>query len=550
MALLDINELLGAQASVPAPTQPTSPLQMAMDNMQQGNQTASGQIDKILSMLEARERRGTEPPWFQLAGAFLDPGRTGSFGESLGKAANVMGEAQARRSAEMLPMAQMRLQLLQQRQSMQNQAQAVNLLAQALGVKPDQALPALQSGQVSTRMITPEVYAAISQLSPDLGRTVANIFDMQSKNRAAAVEDLKAGANIAELTQKYGPAVLQSIPEVLRGPLGAGAAPAGAPSGAPAVPPSASPMGAAISAPPGAQTPPGAAPAQLPRVAVVGDPAQFLEKLRTIQDPTEKAAAIEAFKQQFPEVVQAAQATQAARTAPQAAPAVAAPTTDAGLPPAAQTEVQKSRLTEEDKKWQESKALIYNWEPTNLAGSDRRLRELYNIANNYPQIFGLMQQQGLLTALGAAAQEGIKIGNMGQISLPVNEFLTKVKLNKEEQAQLRRASQILADEFFERAKGYRSVLGPQMSNFDAELMNKPMATATDSAANIKYWVKGAILTNKQRDEIFRQLNQFEDQTQGRASARQFFNSPQYRDILNKYNQLYDQFTKQHSPAGE
>lgn len=548
MALLDINELLGSRAPVPA--QPTSPLQMAMDNMQQGSQTASGQIDKILGMLEAREKRGAEPPWFQLAGAFLDPGRTGSFGESLGRAANVMGEAQARRSAEMLPMAQMRLQLLQQRQSMQNQAQAVNLLAQALGVKPDQALPALQSGQVSAKMITPEVYAAISQLSPDLGKTVANIFDMQVKSRAAAVEDLKAGASIAELIQKYGPAVLQSIPEVLRGPLGAGATPAGAPSGAPAVPPSASPMGAAISAPPGAQTPPGSAPAQLPRVAVVGDPAQFLEKLRTIQDPAEKAAAIEAFKQQFPEVVQAAQAAQAARTAPQAMPVAAAPTTDAGLPPAAQTEVQKARIAEEDKKWQESKALIYNWEPTNLAGSDRRLRELYNIANNYPQIFGLMQQQGLLTALGAAAQEGIKIGNMGQISLPINEFLTKVKLSKEEQAQLRRASQILADEFFERAKGYRSVLGPQMSNFDAELMNKPMATAADSAANIKYWVKGAILTNKQRDEIFRSLNQFEDQTQGRASARQFFNSPQYRDILNKYNQLYDQFTKQHSPAGE
>ena len=66
-------------------------------------------LQKTLDALDARANQG--PNWFQIAGAFLDPGKTGNFGESLGNAGKVMGAQQEQQQAQMLPIAQMRAEI-------------------------------------------------------------------------------------------------------------------------------------------------------------------------------------------------------------------------------------------------------------------------------------------------------------------------------------------------------------------------------------------------------------------------------------------------------
>ena len=63
-------------------------------------------IQKTLAALEARTNQG--PNLFQVGAAFLDPGRTGNFGEALGRASGVVAAQQEKQREAELPIAQMR----------------------------------------------------------------------------------------------------------------------------------------------------------------------------------------------------------------------------------------------------------------------------------------------------------------------------------------------------------------------------------------------------------------------------------------------------------
>ena len=156
---------------------PTLPAGVAGDT-----QARTEYLDALSRVSQAIDAQSEQKfPWFEMAGAFLNPGQSGSFGEGLGRAAGVVGQYQQRQQANAVPLAQMKMALAGQKYEVENKARALQLLGAALGTTPDVAAKALQAGAIKPDSITPELYAQISQLSPEVGNLVKNILICNQK---------------------------------------------------------------------------------------------------------------------------------------------------------------------------------------------------------------------------------------------------------------------------------------------------------------------------------------------------------------------------------
>jgi hypothetical protein len=235
----------------------------------------------------------------------------------------------------------------------------------------------------------------------------------------------------------------------------------------------------------------------------------------------------------------APQATSQPAVQPAAQPA-AQPASDlSSLPLKDQEKIMIDRITLADKPAQETAGVLQTTAtPSSLNASDRRMRELDKLVADNPQVVGLMNKQGLMAAIGTAANEGFRAGPY-TVSLPVKEFVEKLTLNPKEQAIARRVAMILDEEFFNRAALAKSALGPQISNADSILMKSPMARPEDAPQLIRYWALHGQMVNRQNDELYRAYNAWLDRTKGKAPARQFFDK-EGRVIINKYTPFFEQ----------
>lgn len=209
------------------------------------------------------------------------------------------------------------------------------------------------------------------------------------------------------------------------------------------------------------------------------------------------------------------------------------------LPLKDQEKVMYERITKADAPAQETaNILMTTATPSSLTASNLRMKELDKLVSDNPQVVGLMNKQGLMAALGTAANEGFRAGPY-TVSLPVKDFVEKLVLNPKEQAIARRIAMILDEEFFNRAALAKSALGPQISNADSILMKSPMARPEDAPQLIRYWALHGQFVNRQNDELYRAYNAWLDRTKGKAPARQFFDK-EGRAIINKYTPIFDQ----------
>lgn len=434
-------------------------------------------LQKTLDALEARSQ--AQPNWFQMAGAFLEPGRTGSFGESLGRAATVLGQQQQRQDELQLPVAQMRAQIAGQKYETENQAKALKLMSSTLGMSPDQVQDALSTGSLKPDAAAKlmQIYPIVSQLSPKVGEIVKGTFTMQTELNKAAMEDRKAGMSQAELVAKYGPGVLQLIPGG------------------------------------GQPTTPAAAPATMPAAPA------------PVQPPA------------------------AQQPAAQPAPAIASDLQQ--LPLGAQAETAQKRILEADKPYNLRRDEILTYTPQLLESSNTNLRQLDQVARQYPQIFALMQQQGLLSGLMTAAQEGAQLtaGDFNaRLGVPVLKFLEKTRLNPEEQQKVRDVSRILGAEFLANVRANKGLLGVNPTDNDARLLQAPMASIEDSAKAVQLWSRQQILLNKQREDMYTAYANYADRAGPTASPRRFFSPGSEYDRINKdYARLRMQLFRQFNP---
>jgi hypothetical protein len=225
-----------------------------------------------------------------------------------------------------------------------------------------------------------------------------------------------------------------------------------------------------------------------------------------------------------------------------------APTSDlSGLPLADQTKIISERLSAANKPAQDTIAvLLKSSGPDTTVPSNQRLKELVNIIDNNPKVVGLMNKQGTVAGIAAAAQQGLQVGSTS-VSLPVTEFLSKNNLTPQEQQIARRVAQLLDQEFFTRAALAKSALGPQISNTDAIAMKSPMARPEDGAQLIKYWSLHGVLVNRQNDELVNSYNSWLDKTKGKQGDRTFWNT-EGRRILNQYTPYFEKLEKDFSPT--
>ncbi|MEI8285920.1 MAG: hypothetical protein WCG15_01335 [Actinomycetes bacterium] len=483
-------------------------------------------IQKTLAALEARANQG--PNWFQVAGAVLNPGRTGNAFEGLSNASNVIGAQQEKQSDMQLPIAQMRAQLAGQKYEVENQGKALQLLSATLGVAPAQVETALASGTMTPDMAAKlaQIYPMIAQLSPKVAEIVKGTFNMQNELGKSELErkkfdaeegqrkitnalaDRKEGMNEAELIAKYGADVVALMPG---GKRLVDTKPAPAPQ-------------AAL---------PGAAPAPVVMPLVAQQQASQMPTPAVSAQPNLPAA-------------------------PQPAPAMAASSNASGakadlggVPLAVQGDVQRRRIEEADKPWVEKRAEILSSTPQMLSQSNTNLRQLHDIATRNPQIFALMQEQGLLSALATAAQEGAQLDAgtfRARLGLPVKQFLEKVRLEPEDQQKVRDVTRILASEFLSNVKANKGLLGINPTDNDARLLAAPMVSSDDSSKAVQLWSKQQLLMNKQRAAMYTAYDDYIKQAGAYAPPRQFFAPGSvYEKIVKDYEELRMQIYNQFNP---
>jgi hypothetical protein len=316
-------------------------------------------------------------------------------------------------------------------------------------------------------------------------------------------EDFKAGVGVAELMAKYGPAVTKYLPA--GGPV----------------------TGQTPAAP--------AAPAE-PEFGADGIN-------RYVVDTDEQAQALanqlRGTDQKFTVSVRSGQGAPAARPA---APAGETSAEEQNLPLATQAELRAGRI-------KESEAEVKPLREAVTSARDRSLRELMtllkqneeNVKRGGTDIFGLLQKQGVISAIYNAAQEGVRIPG-GSFSLPADKFVQALKVPENLRPMLTRATQILGEQFLLNARANKGVLGSQVSNFDAQLMGAPMASVADSSKAIEYWTRLNILGNKEREQTYQAYSSLPPERR-----TQFFNSPEYQRIVRQYNDYYGQFVNKYAP---
>jgi hypothetical protein len=208
----------------------------------------------------------------------------------------------------------------------------------------------------------------------------------------------------------------------------------------------------------------------------------------------------------------------------------------AGVPLAAQAAIQQKRIEDSDKAFNTKRDEILNYTPQLLEASNTNLKQLDQIAAKKPQIFAMMQSEGLISGIMTAAQEGLQ-AQAGQYSmrvgLPVKSFLERVKLSPEDQQAVRDASRILGAEFLTNVKANKGLLGVNPTDNDARLLQAPMASTDDSSRAVQLWARQQLLLNKQRAALYNAYDQYANTTGPAASPRQFFSPGSVYEKINK-----------------
>ena len=568
--------------ALPTGAIPAAPPNLAAD--ESGKQEYFEALNKTLKALEDRSANSIN--LWNVAGQFLNPGRTGSFGEALGNVAGSVGRDVEKQLDMALPIAQMRANIAGQKYQVENEAKALNMFANAVGITPAQAAGAIESGNVTPDMLSKipsNLFVAINRLDPKLGESINKGFSMDVERRKLVNEDIKNGLSVADMVAKYGQGIMAYLPSTLPSSSKPAEPKAGEPK--PAEEPvkkllTPKDLALQIENDFGIKLGPlalertreqqqdlinragkGEKGIYKPSPLVDGKDVYHENAIDVPQTVPESYLRARGYYRPdkndpvhavpLPGFGQSEKKTSSATAAPKPVDIskVTVGSDISELPLAAQAEVKKARTNSQDKMYEVHRSEIAAYNPQMTEETANRLRELHDIASKRPNIFGLMQQQGLLSALKNSAQEGIQFGRLGSIALPVQTFEEKMKLSPADQKVLRRASQLMAEQFFENAKADKSVLGPQISNADAQFLQRPMVTEKDAASTVQYWAKNHLLLNAQRGELFKSLQQHDERFGANVPFGSYFGSDPYVNIVKKYSDLNKQLRQRYPDFG-
>lgn len=492
-------------------------------------------LNKALAALESRQGINM----FNVAGAFLAPGRTGSFGEALGAAATAAGRDLERDQARELPIAQMKASLAGQKYETTKQANALGMLGQVLGVPGSSAISALSSQNpydpnLMQRLVS--AYPALAQ-DPKVGGIVKDMISQQVEMQKLLIDERKLGVTEAEQYDKRGPAILPLLsPEFqrrIKGLQGAPStsAPTGAPTTAPTTPPVVQPPGTVPMGEPTGKTPEQTEEDR----EKSGTPPASTTAPTTTTPPVIKAEPREdGYISPTGEFVP---------FPPNASGEVKRALVEAAAK--AKLEADTKTVGEQNTYWNKQRQVIYDsGNPTLVARQRSDLDIVRTAAEKYPHIFGQLAKQGLMTALGSALETGAQAGRFGAFSLPVEEFVSKLNQNDPDLAIKANVSKAMARIFFDNTLTARTVLG-RFTDQDARLAQAPLASMSDPSKAIIHWSGEQAIGLKQKEQLYQALHSF-DRTNKGADPKAFFDpemSPVYRRVLGEYEERMSKWLK-------
>jgi hypothetical protein len=524
-------------------TVPSAPSMLGADDA--AKQEYFQALQKTLDALEARANQG--PNMYQVAGALFNPGRTGNVGEAIGNVANVVGAQQERQQDMQIPLSQMKMQIAGQKYEVENQAKALQLLSQAIGAPVDVVTQQLSDGTLPPQAlskITPELYMKISVLSPKVAEIVKNVHSMGTEDRKI-FESQRADASKQAGMVSETPGVEKLIPPQFRlvNPQQnalAAPPPAVAPTVAPTVAPPANP----VVTPMTNVSPMSAIPVDKMKQALV-DNAMAKNSAPSAAPSAPVSPPPASMMLSSSDIAPVPNAYQNARTGTVPDVKIAqnvANTASAFSPQVSlkgEAEIARKRVEESDKPWVAKRDEIINYTPQLLEQSNSNLRNLDFLATKYPDVFALMQKQGVIAGIARAAQEGAQL-SVGDYSvragLPVQQFLENVTLPPEKQQAVRDINRVLASEFLSNVKANKGLLGVNPTDNDARLLQAPMASIQDSSKAVQLWARNQLLLNKQRGSLYDAYQEHLDRVGPTAPPSSFF----------KRNSLYDKINKDYS----
>ena len=540
------------------------------------------------AQVKALENRGGTN-WFNIAAAFANPGRTGSFGEAFGNAMGVVGKQRETDEAQALPIAQMRASLVGQKYQMQKEQESNKALINALGGgNAADIMQTISSPQGAFG--NPQLYQALvrAQMQAQPGTSAAAKIDKL----------LKTQQEMLELGIKQGTLSTQQVESVFKygaqpgntGGVSGVTAPTAQTAGQPNAQPNAAPNTPQRAAPPEFNEEP------TPRDSLVNTLANTFKidpkSLSTTRTREEQQSIFDRWKKgekglympvdpskspdqkefhsnaidvptsvdegwmnangwyrPFPKadpvhyepIVKGTPAPNTA-AAPNAAPAASTGTSVMGgwtklsdtqyqlpsgtivpFPPgtAQQTineymtkaALEEQRTAEENLRnmgkaeievYSKKRAELVNQNPSQLNTQIGDLSNTIKILSNpkFERVVGLLQAKDPATegtvfgaivngvrSLAAGAQEGLKIGNYGSVSAPVEEMMRTQNFTKEERAAFNEVRRTIASGLIATIQGAGKALGMNPTDSDRLLYELASASTSNLAANTIYWAQ-------------------------------------------------------------
>ena len=499
-----------------------------------GDPTAQQEYMAALSkVIESLEKRN-EINYFNVAGQFFDPGRTGSFGESVGRASASIGKDVEAQRANAPTLAMMRAQLAGQKYALDNDAKALNIIADNLGIDPQRTEQTLNTGNLSQSEISKiiKVFPRIQALSPTRAAMLKDLFDMQVKGADVGIKQGEFDIKKDEFGAKYDPDF--TIKPKTTAPA------------APIVPRVQS------------STTPASDPYTFSKLSLNERErlANTAQEMGLITNVMERSDVADLFDSMPFEKRKAAFAK------------AGYPTDQAGAtetPRTGDVQVASARVSDrrpgetlvgyQERKKQESQAEldIYKqsvegreasakkkyetvdaYDPVTVGVTGTDLDRLYDIVNDprNANITTLLNKKGIMTAMIQGVESGFTTP-VGTISGPGFEMLKKLKFTPQEQDAAREMSNIISRLNMNVMKAGKEVFGPQISVYDAQKMAEPGFKDTDSKVVINTLVNKFKIMNHYQGEIYKTQSDYFTRNP-KAKTSDFFKSKEFYEVADQY----------------
>ena len=550
-------------------------------------------VDALSKVADSLENRGSTN-WFNVAQGFLAPTRGGSFAESASNAAGAIGK-DIEREKELAPsLAMMRAQIAGQKYTMQNDAKALALMGQTLGVEPTQVPNALSSGNINADQSAKlqSIYPLVASLSPARGEILKNMIGFSNEATKAGAEKSNADVAAARLEAEF--------PGMLNKPAAQPAAPQGFGLNYPV-------EKATISSPFGERKNPMdtsktemhggidfAAPLNSPVQAVLPGKVASIEKSpdgfgnRVIVEHPNGSTSYYAHLndvnvKQGDELTQGQALGTVGSTgkstgphiefgildkngkpidpsllfqkgqAPQNAQKPAAGSEPSGMGVAGQQAVLKEQSVAGNKQYNTMRDALTGEMPDAFVTSNAQLDRLHNIATRKDanQIFGVLQAGDedsfvkKLSKIGmSAGDEGVTLGDIGHLKSNFDSIVRNSTLKTEQKAAASEAANILANQVIMNLKTSRqTAFGARLTNYEDMQMQAINSNMNNIPQFIDKWAAQRKLENSKnlaiRDAYSDWVNQ-KGENYANTHLNEFFNSKDspFRKVPEKYAQYY------------